>query len=110
VEALGDHELSLIISRSSRFHNNCLNHLRGGQNQGYFGCGDPDHFVANCPKKNKHPSNKYDVGKRKDKCKYTFGKYKPKGGFNMEALKKKYLKKGQGPAAHLPCFPQRPQQ
>jgi hypothetical protein len=61
--------------------------------EGCYGCGDPDHFVTHCPKKNKSFSSKYDSGKRKDKCEYTFGKHKSKGGFDKKVLKKKYLKK-----------------
>ena len=55
LEALGDDELALIISRFSWFHNNRLNHWRsGGPKLGCYGYGDPDHFVAHCPKKNKN--------------------------------------------------------
>ena len=93
VEALGDDELALIISRFSRFHNHCLNNRRGGKNQGCFGCGGPSHFVANYPKKNKHSSNKFDAGKRKDNCEYTPEKHKSKGGFDKDELKKRYIKK-----------------
>jgi hypothetical protein len=93
LEALGDDELALIISRFSRFHNNCLNHQRGGgPKEGCYDYGDPDHFVTHCPKKNKHSSNKYDSSKRKDKHEYT-SKHKSNGGFDKEALKKKYFKK-----------------
>jgi hypothetical protein len=60
----------------------------GGPKDDYYGCGDPNHFVAHCPKKNKNFS-----GKRKDKHEYTSGKHKSKGAFNKEALKKIYLKK-----------------
>jgi len=93
VEALGDDELALIINRFLRFHNKRLNSQHGGQNQGCFGYGDPVHFIANCPKKNKHFSNKFDAGKHKDKREYTFDKHKSKGGFDKEALKKRYIKK-----------------
>jgi hypothetical protein len=93
LEALGDDDLALVISQFLRFHNNCLNRRRGrGPKEGFYGCGDPDHFVAHCPKKNKHSSNKYDSSKRKDEREYT-SKYKSKGGFDKEALKKKYFKK-----------------
>jgi hypothetical protein len=69
-----------------------LNRRRGGDpKEGCYGCGDPDQFVAHCPKKNKHSSDKYDSSKRKDKRKYT-SKHKLKGGFDKEALKK-YFKK-----------------
>jgi hypothetical protein len=93
MESLGDDELALIISWFSWFHNNRLNHrCGGGLKEGCYGCGDPDHFVAHCPKKNKHSSDKYDSSKRKDKREYT-SKHKLKGGFDKEALKKKYFKK-----------------
>jgi hypothetical protein len=93
LEALGDDELALIISRFSRSHNNRLNRWRGrGPKEGCYGCGDPDHFVAHCPKKNKHSSDKYDSSKRKGKREYT-SKHKLKRGFDKEALKKKYFKK-----------------
>ncbi|XP_021320538.1 uncharacterized protein LOC110436975 [Sorghum bicolor] len=94
LETLGDDELALIISQFSRFHNNRLNRRRGGdQKVGCYNCGDLDHFVAHCPKKNKHSSDKYDSGKRKDKRDYTSKKYKSKKGFDKEALKKMYRKK-----------------
>ena len=93
LEALGDDELALIISRFSRFHNNRLNRRRGGGlKERCYGYGDPNHFVAHCPKKNKHSSDKHDSSKRKDKREYT-SKHKSKGGFDKEALKKKYFKK-----------------
>jgi hypothetical protein len=65
----------------------------GGPKEGCYGYGDPNHFVAHCPKKNKSFSGKHDSGKRKDKREYTSGKHKSKGGFDKEALKKKYFKK-----------------
>jgi hypothetical protein len=93
MESLGDDELALIISWFLRFHNNSLNHRRGGgPKEGCYGYGDPDHFVTHCPKKNKHSFDKYDFSKRKDKREYT-SKHKSKGGFDKEALKKKYFKK-----------------
>jgi hypothetical protein len=93
LEALGDDELALIINQFSRFHNNRLNHrCGGGLKEVCYGCGDPNHFVTHCPKKNKHSSDKYDSSKCKDKREYT-SKHKSKGGFDKEALKKKYFKK-----------------
>ena len=65
----------------------------GGPKEGCYGCGDPNHFVVHCPKKNKHSSDKYDSSKRKDKSEYASSKHKSKGGFNKEALQKMYLKK-----------------
>jgi hypothetical protein len=49
--------------------------------------------LPTAPKKNKSFSGKHDSGKHKDKHEYTSGKHKSKGGFDKEALKKKYLKK-----------------
>jgi hypothetical protein len=47
LDALGDDELALVISRFSRFHNNRLNRqCGGGLKEGCCGYGDPDHFVA----------------------------------------------------------------
>jgi hypothetical protein len=93
LEALGDDKLALVISRFSRFHNNRLNRRRGGgPKEGCYGCGDPDHFITHCSKKNKHSSDKYDSSKHKDKREYT-SKHKSKRGFDKEALKKKYFKK-----------------
>jgi hypothetical protein len=99
LESFGDDELALIISWFSQFHNNRLNRRRGGgPRDGCYGCGDPDHLIAHCPKKNKytsnkHSSDKYDSGKYKDKLEYTSSKHKQKGGFDKEAIKKKFLKK-----------------
>jgi len=70
-----------------------LNRRRGGSNQGCFGCGDLVHFIANCPKKSKYPSNKYNSGKRKEKREHSLDKHKSKGGFDKEVLKKRFLKK-----------------
>jgi hypothetical protein len=71
-----------------------LNHrCGGGPKDGCYACGDPDHYITHYPKKNKHFSDKYDSGKRKDKREHTSGKHKLKGGFYKEAFKKKYLKK-----------------
>ena len=70
-----------------------MNRRRGGSNQGCFGCGDLVHFIANCPKKSKYPSNKYVSSKHKEKQEHSLDKHKSKGGFDKEALKKRFLKK-----------------
>eukprot|EP00267_Zea_mays_P054411 XP_020407646.1 uncharacterized protein LOC109945719 [Zea mays] len=64
VESLGDEELALVASR--------------------FMC---------CPKKGKSKSGPRNHRSGWRKGKYSSGKYKSKGGFNKEALKKKYLQK-----------------
>ena len=70
----------------------------GGSKEGCFGCGDPDHYVANCPKKSKHDSakhftDKYDSSKHKDKREYSSGKRDSKHKkIDKEYIKRKYLK------------------
>jgi hypothetical protein len=93
VESLGDEELALVASRFTWFHNNRMSQRRGGSKDGCYNCGDPDHFVASCPKKGKSESGLRDHHSGRRKGKYSSGKYKSKGGFNKEALKKKYLQK-----------------
>ena len=88
METLGHNELALVINQFSWFHNNRMNRRRGGgPKDGCYGCGDPNHYVANCPKKNKNFFGKHDSSKCKDKREYTSDKHKSKGGFNKEALK-----------------------
>jgi hypothetical protein len=53
VESLEDEELALVASRFMWFHNNYKNRRCGGSKDGCFNCGDPDHFIASCPKKGK---------------------------------------------------------
>jgi hypothetical protein len=53
VESLGDEELALVASRFTWFHNHHLNQWRGGSKDGCYNCGDPDHFIASCPKEGK---------------------------------------------------------
>jgi hypothetical protein len=91
VESLGDEELALVASRFTWFHNNHMSRRRGGSKDGCYNCGDPDHFVASCPKKGKSESDPRDHHSGWRKGKYSSGKYKSKGEFDKEALKKKYL-------------------
>jgi hypothetical protein len=95
VESLRDEELALVASWFTRFHNNCHNRRHGGAKDECFNCGDPDHFVASCPKKGKQEAGSchHHSGRCKGNWEYTSNKYKTKGGFNKEALKKKYLQK-----------------
>src|SRR5579859_5947014 len=109
LECLGNDELALVIGRFSRFHNNRLNRRwGGGQKDGCFGCGDPDHYVANCPKKARNPDfgkntsgrtygdrNAHSSGRRKDKHTDEHGdKHKEKlKRYGKEYIKKKFLKK-----------------
>jgi hypothetical protein len=93
VEILRDEELALVASRFTRFHNNRMSRWHGGSKDGCYNCGDPDHFVASRPKKGKSESGPHDHHSGRRKGKYSSGKYKSKGGFDKEALKKKYLQK-----------------
>jgi hypothetical protein len=54
---------------------------------------NPDHLITSCPKKGKQEAGPHDhhFGRCKGKREYTSDKYKSKGGFDKEALKKKYL-------------------
>jgi hypothetical protein len=60
VESLGDEELALVVSRFTRFHKNRMSRRRGGSKDRCYNCGDPDHFVASCPKKGKLESGPRD--------------------------------------------------
>ena len=82
MESLSIDDLALVISRFTWFHNNRMNRRRGGQKEGCFGCGDPDQFVVNRPKKNKYSSGKHDTSKRKNKGENTLGKYKSREKLN----------------------------
>jgi hypothetical protein len=95
VESLGDEELALVASRFTWFHNNCLTRWCDGSKDGCYNCDDPDHFIANCPKKGKPEASQrnHHSARCKGKHEYTSGKLKSKGRFDKEALKKKYLEK-----------------
>jgi hypothetical protein len=57
-----------------------------------FNCDNPDHFIASCPKKGKSDAGLHDhSSRRKGKREYISVKHKTNGGFDKEALKKKYL-------------------
>jgi hypothetical protein len=91
VESLGVEELALVASRFTRFHNNRMSRRRGGSKDECYNCGEPDHFVASCPKNGKSESSPHGHHSGRRKGKYSSSKYKSKGGFDKEALKKKYL-------------------
>jgi hypothetical protein len=83
VESLGNDELTLVASQFMWFHNNYLNRCCGRSNDGFFNCGDPDHFIANCSKlKGKIDTDKrgHHSDRRKGKHEYTSDKHTYKGG------------------------------
>jgi hypothetical protein len=93
MESLRDEELELVASQFMRFHNNHQNWWRGRSKDGCFNYGNPNH--TSCPKKGKFevgPCNNHS-NRRKGKSEYTSHKHKSKGGFDKEALNKKYLQK-----------------
>jgi hypothetical protein len=95
VESLGDKELALVANRFTWFYNNRMSRRRGGSKDGCYNCGNPDHFIASCPKKGNQEAGPRDhhSSRCKGKREYTSSKYKFKIGFDKEALKKKYLHK-----------------
>jgi hypothetical protein len=93
VERLRDEELVLVASRFTWFHNKRMSLPHGGSRDGCYNYGNFNHFVASCPKKGKQEASPHDhhSGRCKGKREYTSCKHKYKGGFDKEALKKKYL-------------------
>jgi len=49
VKALDYDELVLVINKIKWFHDNRKNRRHGGQKEDY-NYGDPNHFIANCPR------------------------------------------------------------
>jgi hypothetical protein len=90
---LGDEELALVASRFTRFHNNRLSQRRGRFKDGCFNCSNPNHFIANCTKKDKQEADPRDHHSGRHKGKHSSGKHKSNGGFDKETLKKKYYQK-----------------
>jgi hypothetical protein len=82
-----------VASRFTWFHNNRLSRRCGGHKDACYNCGNPDQFVASCPKKGKAESSPHDHLSSRCKGKYSSSKYKSKGGFDKEVLKKKYHQK-----------------
>jgi hypothetical protein len=79
----------LVVNKLEWFDDNRKNRWCSGQKEDYFGCGDPDHFITNCPKL----KGKSDSCKRKDKNEYTSDMHKfREGKISKEMLKKKYIK------------------
>jgi hypothetical protein len=53
-------QLTLVASRFTRFHNNRMSRQHGGSKDKNYNYGDPDHFLASCPKKGKAESGPRD--------------------------------------------------
>lgn len=51
LDTLGDEELCLFNNRARRVYDRWMSKKHGSK-PGCFECGDPSHFVADCPKRN----------------------------------------------------------
>jgi hypothetical protein len=58
------HEIGLLARKFRALHKFCKERRRSPR--GCFECGDITHFIADCPKRKKLDSNKYDYTKRND--------------------------------------------
>ncbi|KAG8047815.1 hypothetical protein GUJ93_ZPchr0008g11456 [Zizania palustris] len=87
LESLGDDDLCLFNNRVRRVYDKRM-FKRHGTKSGCFECGDPGHFIADCPKCNGHKKGTsggfHDSGKH-DSSSFTKGK--PKTRFFRKALK-----------------------
>ena len=61
MEVLDDEDLALVINKFQRFYQNRKGRKKG-ERTGCFNCGDPSHFVADCPKKKRE---EYDYPRHK---------------------------------------------
>jgi hypothetical protein len=85
-ESIPDYEIAMLVRKFRALHK--FRKERRRSLRGYFKCGDPTHFVSDCPKRKKldSSSNKYDYTKRND---YNKGDDKKKYRF-MDNKKKKF--------------------
>ncbi|GJN24312.1 hypothetical protein PR202_gb12048 [Eleusine coracana subsp. coracana] len=75
MECIPDEELSLLTRKFRKFYNN-QKERRGGGSRTCFECGDPGHFIADCPKKKKagyRDNNTEDFKQKKNRF-YKKGK------------------------------------
>ncbi|KAG8095585.1 hypothetical protein GUJ93_ZPchr0012g22068 [Zizania palustris] len=87
LESLGDDDLCLFNNRVRRVYDKRMFKIHGTKS-GCFECGDPGHFIADCPKRNGH--KKGTGGGFNDSSKHdssSFNKGKPKTRFFRKALK-----------------------
>ncbi|KAG8061563.1 hypothetical protein GUJ93_ZPchr0003g16752 [Zizania palustris] len=87
LELLGDDDLCLFNNRVCRVYDKRM-FKRHGTKSGCFECGDPGHFITDCPKRNGHKKGTgggfHDSGKHESS---SFNKGKPKTRFFKKALK-----------------------
>jgi hypothetical protein len=81
-ESIADDEIALLARKFCTLHK--FRKERRRSHRGCFECGDTTHFIADCPKRKKLDSNKYDYIKQNDyskggnKKKYRSGDKKKK--------------------------------
>ena len=93
MEVLDDEDLALVINKFQRFYQNRKGRKKG-ERTGCFNCGDPSHFVADCPKKKRE---EYDYPRHKDDSdcdrRHKKGKKKHKTRFDRAGMKKRFYDK-----------------
>jgi hypothetical protein len=76
-ESIPNDEIALLVRKFRALHKFCKERRRSPWS--YIKCGDTNHFIADCPKRKKLDSNKYDYTKQNDyskdddKKKHRFG-------------------------------------
>ena len=61
LDTLGDEELCLFNNRVRRMYDRQMS-KKHGTKPGCFMCGDPNHFITNCPKQNAYYQKGSDSG------------------------------------------------
>jgi hypothetical protein len=86
-ESIPDDEIALVARKFCALHR--FHKERRRYTRGCFECGDTTHFIADCPKRKKFDSNKYNYNNRNDSSDKGEGKKKYRFGNNN---KKKFQK------------------
>jgi hypothetical protein len=87
-ESIPDDEIALLVRKFHALHRFCKERRRSPR--GCFECCDTTHFIADCPKRKKFDSNKYNYNNRNDSN--DKGKGKKKYRFEDKKKKKKFQK------------------
>jgi hypothetical protein len=73
-ESIPDDEIALLARKFCALHK--FHKERRRSPRGCFECSDTTHFIADCPKRKKLNSNKYDYTKQNDYSKGNDNKYR----------------------------------